>query len=121
VPKKRTEETENNAAVFAGNLDIEALTNPSFRPKHKERIYELSIKAQVVKDYNLSFGSSIKYIDGHGTLVGQRTKFADKRISFKGWDIICKRNKLKNHSDAVCELLHDDQKMVHSIRVHVCP
>nr|CAB67638.1 putative protein [Arabidopsis thaliana] len=111
---------EETATDAAGNLDVEALTNPHFPTTLKNRIYELLIPANVVKDNNLEFGSSIKYIDGEGTLVGLRGKWADKRVCFKGWDRICRRNRLKKHQDTVeCELLHDDQKMVHSIRVHV--
>ncbi|CAH8268473.1 unnamed protein product [Arabidopsis lyrata] len=114
------EETKTDAAVFEGNLDIEALTNPHFPTRLKNRIYELLIPANVVNDNKLKFGDSIKYIDGEGTLIGLKGKWADKRICFKGWDRICRRNRLKKHQDTVeCELLHDDQKMVHSIRVHV--
>lgn len=77
------------------------------------------IPANVVRDNNLTFGDSVKYIDEEGTLVGLRGKWADDRICFKGWDRICRRNRLKKHQDTVeCELLHDHNK-VHSIRVHV--
>ncbi|KAG7560700.1 DNA-binding pseudobarrel domain superfamily [Arabidopsis thaliana x Arabidopsis arenosa] len=114
------EETKTDAAVFEGNLDIQALTNPHFPTRLKNRIYELLIPANVVNDNKLKFGDSVKYIDGEGTLVGLKGKWADKRICFKGWDRICRRNRLKKHQDTVeCELLHDDQRMVHSIRVHV--
>ncbi|XP_010426969.1 PREDICTED: B3 domain-containing protein REM20-like [Camelina sativa] len=115
------EETESDAAaVFEGNVDIAALTNPHFPTTLKNRIYELLIPANIVKDYSLEFGESVKYIDEEGTLVGLRGKWADNRVCFKGWDRICRRNRLKKHQDTVeCELLHDRNNMVHSIRVHV--
>ncbi|KAG7581606.1 DNA-binding pseudobarrel domain superfamily [Arabidopsis suecica] len=109
------EETKTDAA---GNLDIQALTNPHFSTGLKNRIYELLIPAKVMKRYNLDFGSSIKYIDGEGTLVGLRAK-RNTRTCFTGWDKICRRNRLRPEDTVECELLHDDQKMVHSVRVHV--
>ncbi|XP_010413388.1 PREDICTED: B3 domain-containing protein REM20-like isoform X3 [Camelina sativa] len=115
------EETESDAAaVFEGNVDVKALTNPHFPTTLKNRNNELIIPASVVRENELIFGDSVKYIDGEGTLVGLRGKWAVDTVCFKGWNRICRRNRLKKHQDTVeCELLHDREKMVHSIRVHV--
>ncbi|KAL1195812.1 B3 domain-containing protein REM20 [Cardamine amara subsp. amara] len=117
-----SEETDTEAAVVAETENVAAMTmdmtNPNFTTNLKNRLYELLIPANVVKEHNLLFGDTVTYIDVEGSLVGQRGKWSDDRICFKGWDRICRRNRLKNNDVVDCELLHN-QSLVHSIRVHV--
>ncbi|CAL9243975.1 unnamed protein product, partial [Arabidopsis halleri] len=68
--KEDSSDDDDDDDVFAGNKN-----NPHFPYKLKNKNTILSIPAQVVKDYKLGFGSSIKYIDGQGTLIGQRAKW----------------------------------------------
>ncbi|KFK34581.1 hypothetical protein AALP_AA5G164400 [Arabis alpina] len=111
------EETETEIDTI-GNSNLDGVANPCFDTNLKARIYELLIPAQTVKDHDLRFGETIKYIDGEGTLEGERGKWTDDRICFKGWDRICRRNRLKEKDTVTCELLHTRNK-VHSVKVHV--
>ncbi|XP_010412761.1 PREDICTED: B3 domain-containing protein REM20-like [Camelina sativa] len=73
------DDTESDAAaVFEGNVDIKALTNLHLPTTLKKRIYELLIPANVVKENDLKFGNSVRYIDEEGTLVGLKGKWADE-------------------------------------------
>ncbi|CAH2064241.1 unnamed protein product [Thlaspi arvense] len=110
-----SEESESDAA---GLSNLEVTDNPSFTTSLKNRIYELLIPAYVIKDYGLTFGSKITYIDEEGTMEGVKGKWSDDRTCFKGWDRICRRNRLRPLDEVRCELLHD-KNVVHSIKIHV--
>ncbi|VVB05997.1 unnamed protein product [Arabis nemorensis] len=100
------------------NSNTDVIANPSFDTNLKSRIYELLIPAQTIYEHNLTFGRTVKYIDAEGITSGERGKWADNRVCFKGWDRICRRNRLKMNDTVTCELLHT-RKEVHSIRIHI--
>ena len=76
------------------------------------------IPANVVKENGLTFCDRIKYIDGEGIMYGAKGKWSDDRICFKGWDRICRRNRLKEFDVVHCEMLHI-RKKVHSIKITI--
>ncbi|KAJ4866307.1 B3 domain-containing protein REM20 [Raphanus sativus] len=108
----------SNAEVVEGFSNLEVESNPCFTTTLKSRIYELLIPAKVVKKHKLKFGDRIKYIDGEGIMHGVKGKWTDDRIFFKGWNKICRRNRLKEHDTVHCEMLHI-RKKVHSIKITV--
>ncbi|ESQ39550.1 hypothetical protein EUTSA_v10000999mg [Eutrema salsugineum] len=113
------EDTESDdAGISQSEVTSMSMTNPYFTTGLKNRIYELLIPAEVVKDMGFRFGESIKYVDEEGTMVGERGKWADDRICFKGWDRICRRNRLRVQDKVNCEMLHH-RKLVHSIKIHI--
>ncbi|CAH2064236.1 unnamed protein product [Thlaspi arvense] len=114
-----SEESESDAAVVAGLSNLEVTGYPSFTTSLKNRIYELLIPADAVKANGLTFGPKITYIDEEGTMEGARGKWADNRKFFKGWDRICRRNRLQKQDSVTCEMIHDARKRVHSIKIHV--
>ncbi|KAL0714307.1 hypothetical protein Bca4012_021286 [Brassica carinata] len=105
-------------AVVAGVSSMEVTRNPCFTTNLKHRIYELLIPANVVREHGLTFGDRIKYIDGEGVMNGERGKCADDRVCFKGWNRICRRNRLREQDTAHCEMLHV-RKKVHSIKITI--
>ncbi|CAN6929854.1 unnamed protein product [Brassica oleracea] len=110
-----SDDTVSNAEGFS-NLEVES--NPCFTTTLKNRIYELLIPANVVKEHGLTFCDRIKYIDGEGIMHGAKGKWSDERICFKGWDRICRRNRLKERDTVHCEMLHI-RKKVHTIKITV--
>ncbi|CAN6904168.1 unnamed protein product [Brassica oleracea] len=76
------------------------------------------IPANVVREHALTFGDSIKYIDAEGVMKGGRGKWSDDRVCFKGWNRICRRNRLREGDTVICEMLHV-RKKVHSIKITV--
>ncbi|KAL0735918.1 hypothetical protein Bca4012_012128 [Brassica carinata] len=77
------------------------------------------IPANVVREHGLTFGDSIKYIDAEGVLMKvERGKCADDRVCFKGWNRICRRNRLREQDTSHCEMLHV-RKKVHSIKITI--
>ncbi|KAL0673667.1 hypothetical protein Bca4012_001648 [Brassica carinata] len=113
-----SDETVSNAEVAAGFSSLEVESNPCFTTTLKNRIYELLIPAIVVKEHRLTFCDRIKYIDGEGIMYGAKGKWSDDRICFKGWDRICRRNRLKEFDVVHCEMLHI-RKKVHSIKITI--
>ncbi|CAA7046288.1 unnamed protein product [Microthlaspi erraticum] len=116
-----SEETEADDAFVAGSSSVGAKAksaNPCFKTSLKPRIYELLIPAYVVRNNRLEFGESITYIDDEGITTGERGKWSDDRTCFKGWDRICRRNKLKKKDVVTCEILHKNY-LVHSIKIHI--
>ncbi|CAN6896218.1 unnamed protein product, partial [Brassica oleracea] len=55
-------------SVVAGFSNLEVESNPCFTTTRKNRIYELLIPANVVKENGLTFCDRIKYIDGEGIM-----------------------------------------------------
>lgn len=102
----------------AGLSSMEVTGNPCFTTKLKQRIYELLIPANVVNEHGLTFGDSIKYIDAEGVMKGERGKMPDGRVCFKGWNRVCRRNRVREQDTVHCEMLHV-RKKVHSIKVTV--
>ncbi|CAN7060851.1 unnamed protein product [Brassica oleracea var. botrytis] len=76
------------------------------------------IPANVVREHALTFGDSIKYIDAEGVMKGGGGKWSDDRVCFKGWNRICRRNRLREGDTVICEMLHV-RKKVHSIKITV--
>ena len=72
----------------------------------------------MVREHALTFGDSIKYIDAEGVMKGGRGKWSDDRVFFKGWNRICRRNRLREGDTVICEMLHV-RKKVHSIKITV--
>ncbi|KAL0887938.1 hypothetical protein Bca101_011921 [Brassica carinata] len=90
---------------------MEVTRNPCFTTNLKHRTYELLIPANVVREHGLTFGDSIKYIDAEGVLMKvERGKCADDRVCFKGWNRICRRNRLREQDTSHCEMLHVRKK-----------
>ncbi|KAJ0261826.1 B3 DNA binding domain-containing protein [Hirschfeldia incana] len=110
-----SDETVSNVEGFS-SLEVES--NPCFTTTRKNRIYELLIPATVVKKHRLTFCDRIKYIDGEGIMYGAKGKWSDDRICFKGWNSICRRNRLKEFDLVHCEMLHI-RKKVHSIKITI--
>ncbi|CAH8353144.1 unnamed protein product [Eruca vesicaria subsp. sativa] len=102
----------------AGVSSMEITGNPCFTTNLKHRTYELLIPASVVNEHGLTFGDSIKYIDAEGVMKGERGKWADDRNCFKGWNRICRRNRLRKQDTVICEMLHV-RKEVHSVKIRV--
>ncbi|KAJ4895734.1 B3 domain-containing protein REM20 [Raphanus sativus] len=102
----------------AGLSSMEVTGNPCFTTKLKQRIYELLIPANVVNEHGLTFGDSIKYIDAEGVMKGERGKMPDGRVCLKGWNRVCRRNRVREQDTVHCEMLHV-RKKVHSIKVTV--
>ncbi|KAL1215753.1 B3 domain-containing protein [Cardamine amara subsp. amara] len=97
------------------------LDNPEnihFETNVKNRLYELLVHAQLVKDYCLRFGDYTQYIDPHGTVKAKTAKWGDKRVCIKRWKFICKRNKLKIEDRVLCELLRK-RDFVYAIKLHI--
>ncbi|KAJ0255287.1 B3 domain-containing protein REM20 [Hirschfeldia incana] len=113
-----SDDTVSNAEVVAGFSSMEVESNPYFTTTLKNRIYELLIPANVVREHRLTFCDRIKYIDGEGIMYGAKGKWSDDRICFKGWDRICRRNRLKEFDTVHCEMLHI-RKKVHSIKITI--
>lgn len=113
-----SDDTVSNAEVVAGFSNLEVESNPWFTTTLKNRIYELLIPANVVKEHGLTFCDRIKYIDAEGIMHGAKGKWSDDRICFKGWDRICRRNRLKEFDIVHCEMLHI-RKKVHSIKITI--
>ncbi|XP_006401912.2 B3 domain-containing protein REM20 isoform X2 [Eutrema salsugineum] len=109
-----------DAPVVAGSSNLGAMTSIFFNTRLKKRIYDLLIPANVVNenDHELRFGENINFIDEEGTVVGERANFGDDRICFKGWDRICRRNKIKVQDKIECEMFHH-RKLVHSVKIHI--
>ncbi|WZZ80474.1 hypothetical protein YC2023_101046 [Brassica napus] len=76
------------------------------------------IPANVVKENGLTFCDRIKYFDGEGIMHGAKGKWSDVRICIKGWDRICRRNRLKEGDTVHCEMLHI-RKKIHSIKITI--
>lgn len=76
------------------------------------------IPANVVNEHGLTFGDSIKYIDAEGVMKGERGKMPDGRVCLKGWNRVCRRNRVREQDTVHCEMLHV-RKKVHSIKVTV--
>ncbi|KAL0798455.1 hypothetical protein Bca101_053630 [Brassica carinata] len=108
-------DAEGEIVLWFSNLEVES--NPCFSTILKKNIYELSIPANVVKEYGLTFCDRIKYIDGEGITHGDR-KRSGRGIVFKRWGRICRRNRLKEYDSVHCEMLHIRNK-VHSIKITI--
>ncbi|KAF3573515.1 hypothetical protein F2Q69_00061748 [Brassica cretica] len=104
--------------VVARVSSMEVTRNPCFTTNLKQRTYELFIPANVVREHALTFGDSIKYIDAEGVMKGGRGKWSYDRVCFKGWNRICRRNRLREGDTVICEMLHV-RKKVHSIKITV--
>ncbi|CAF2047220.1 B3 domain-containing protein REM20 [Brassica rapa] len=111
-------QTVSDDAVVAWLSSMEVTGNPCFTTNLKQRTYELLIPANVVREHALTFGDNIKYIDAEGVMKGVRGKWAEDRVCFKGWDSICRRNRLKERDTVNCEMLHI-RKKVHSVKITV--
>lgn len=92
--------------------------NIHFETNVKNRLYELLVHAQLVKDYCLRFGDYVNYIDRFGKLSAKTAKWKDQRVCIKRWMRICKRNKLKKEDRILCELLRKGT-FVYAIKLHV--
>ncbi|XP_023635064.1 B3 domain-containing protein At4g34400 isoform X2 [Capsella rubella] len=92
--------------------------NIHFETNVKNRLYELLVHAQLVKDYCLTFGDHVDYIDRFGKLRAKTAKWKDQRVCIKRWMRICKRNELKKEDRILCELLRRGS-FVYAIKLHV--
>ncbi|XP_019097846.1 PREDICTED: B3 domain-containing protein At4g34400-like [Camelina sativa] len=92
--------------------------NIHFETNVKNRLYELLVHAQLVKDYCLRFGDYVDYIDRFGKLRAKTAKWKDQRVCIKRWIRICKRNKLTKEDRVLCELLRRGS-FVYAIKLHV--
>ncbi|VVB07046.1 unnamed protein product [Arabis nemorensis] len=97
------------------------LDNPAnvyFETGVKNRIYELLVHAQLVKDYCLKFQDYVCYIDPIGEFKAKTAKWKDQRVCIKKWMCICERNKLKKKDRILCELLRK-KNLVYAIKLHI--
>ncbi|KAJ0241586.1 B3 DNA binding domain-containing protein [Hirschfeldia incana] len=108
-------EVEDDAA---GLSYMEVTGNPCFTTKLKQRTYELLIPANVINEHGLTFGDKIKFIDAEGVMKGERGKLAEDRVCFKGWNRICRRNRVREQDTVICEMFHV-RKKVHSVKITV--
>ncbi|KFK30083.1 hypothetical protein AALP_AA7G214300 [Arabis alpina] len=92
--------------------------NIHFETSVKKRIYELLIRSQIVKDYNLKFEEYVEFIDKHGKLKAKAMTWSDHRVCIKQWIKIIKRNNLKKGDGVLVELLRN-QNVVYAIHIHV--
>ncbi|KFK30878.1 hypothetical protein AALP_AA6G037600 [Arabis alpina] len=92
--------------------------NVFFESSIKNRLYELLVHAQLVKDYGLKFKDKVCYIDPKGELEAKTAKWKDERVCIKKWKRICERNKLKKKDRILCELLRRG-KLVYAIKLHI--
>ncbi|XP_010460626.1 PREDICTED: B3 domain-containing protein At4g34400-like [Camelina sativa] len=92
--------------------------NIHFETNVKNRLYELLVHAQLVKDYCLRFGDYVDYIDRFGKLRAKTAKWKDQRVCIKRWMRICKRNRLTKEDRVLCELLRRGS-FVYAIKLHV--
>ncbi|CAH8322401.1 unnamed protein product [Eruca vesicaria subsp. sativa] len=92
--------------------------NVCFETVVKNRIYELRVPKQLVKDYCLKFQDYVSYIDNHqdGKLEAKAAAWRD-RLCLKKWNLICMRNGLKKGDRILCELFRKDG-LVYALKIH---
>ncbi|KAL0834008.1 hypothetical protein Bca101_085897 [Brassica carinata] len=114
VSRKR-QSTIKNPEVY-----LDDPNNVCFEIILKNRIYELTVPKQIVKDYCLKFQAYVCYIDNHesGTLEARVATWQDQRVSIKKWDRICQRNGLKKGDSLLCELFRKEG-LVYAVKIHV--
>lgn len=71
---------------------------------------------QVINDYGLKFGGTIKFIDGFGELKAKIGKGKSRVVVYK-WNEIYERNDAKPEDVIICEILCEGC-VVLSIKVH---
>ncbi|CAH2071910.1 unnamed protein product, partial [Thlaspi arvense] len=92
--------------------------NVYFETGVKNRLYELLVHSQLVKDYCLKFEKFINYIHPKGKLKAKTAKWKDQRVCIKKWITICDKNKLNKKDRVLCELLRN-RNLVYAIKVHI--
>ncbi|KAF8087241.1 hypothetical protein N665_0593s0004 [Sinapis alba] len=114
VSRKR-ESTIKNPEVY-----LDDPKNVCFETMVKNRIYELTVPNQIVKDYCLKFQDYVCYIDNHenGNLEARAAIWHDHRVSIKRWDRIVQRNRLKKGDRVLCELFRKEG-LVYAIKIHI--
>ncbi|CAN6919424.1 unnamed protein product [Brassica oleracea] len=114
VSRKR-QSTIKNPEVY-----LDDPNNVCFEIILKNRIYELTVPKQIVKDYCLKFQAYVCYIDNHesGTLEARVATWQDQRVSIKKWERICQRNGLKKGDRLLCELFRKEG-LVYAVKIHV--
>ncbi|XP_010530782.1 PREDICTED: B3 domain-containing protein REM21-like [Tarenaya hassleriana] len=95
-------------------------TNPFFVTELKNRKFELLVPTQMVRDCNLRFSKTIRFIDEFPSekLEGKRVPWKDKRVCINRWARVCRRNKIKPEDKIICELLRE-QGTVYAIKIHI--
>ncbi|KAF8102566.1 hypothetical protein N665_0198s0266 [Sinapis alba] len=76
----------------------------------------LVIATQVIKDYDLKFGDTIKFIDRFGELEGKFGNWKD-RVVVRKWKEIYERNGATPKDVIICEILREGD-VVRSIKAH---
>ncbi|CAH8358713.1 unnamed protein product [Eruca vesicaria subsp. sativa] len=76
----------------------------------------LGFAKQVIKDYDLKFGDTIKFIDGFGELEGKIRNWKD-RVGVHRWKEIYERNDATPEDVIICEILCEGG-VVRSIKAH---
>ncbi|KAJ4913387.1 B3 domain-containing protein REM21 [Raphanus sativus] len=93
--------------------------NVCFETIVKNRIYELTVPNQIVKDYCLKFQDYVLFIDNHknGKLEARAATWQDQRVSIKKWERIVQRNALNKGDRLLCELFRKEG-LVYAIKIH---
>ncbi|CAN7108960.1 unnamed protein product [Brassica rapa subsp. narinosa] len=112
VSRKR-QSTIKNPEVY-----LDDPNNVCFEIIIKNRIYELNVPKQIVKDYCLKFQAYVCYIDNHGKLEARAATWQDQRVTIKKWERICKRNGLKKGDRLLCEIFRKEG-LVYAVKIHV--
>ncbi|CAF2137292.1 BnaA02g35370D [Brassica napus] len=90
--------------------------NPCFIATSSSCRRMLVIAMQVIKDYDLKFDGTIKFIDGFGELEGKIGNWKDRVVVYS-WQEIYNRNHAKPGDVIICEILREGG-VVRSIKAH---
>ncbi|KAL0875510.1 hypothetical protein Bca101_025215 [Brassica carinata] len=90
--------------------------NPCFIATSSSCRRMLVIAMQVIKDYDLKFDGTIKFIDGFGELEGKIGNWKDRVVVYP-WQEIYNRNDAKPGDVIICEILREGD-VVRSIKPH---
>ncbi|KAF8084660.1 hypothetical protein N665_0708s0017 [Sinapis alba] len=90
--------------------------NPCFIATSSPCRRMLVVAMQVIKDYDLKFDGTIKFIDGFGELEGKIGNWKDRVVVYP-WQDIYKRNDAKPGDVIICEILREGD-VVRSIKPH---
>ncbi|WZZ31628.1 hypothetical protein YC2023_015029 [Brassica napus] len=90
--------------------------NPCFIATSSSCRRMLVIAMQVIKDYDLKFDGTIKFIDGFGELEGKIGNWKDRVVVYP-WQEIYHRNHAKPGDVIICEILREGD-VVRSIKAH---
>ncbi|KAF8097756.1 hypothetical protein N665_0281s0020 [Sinapis alba] len=120
VTPKVTNSRKKESTIKNPEVYLDDPKNVCFETMVKNRIYELTVPNQIVKDYCLKFQDYVCYIDNHenGNLEARAAIWHDHRVSIKRWDRICKRNRLKKGDRLLCELFRKEG-LVYAIKTHL--